>query len=167
MQRGDARRPNLAGLCVATLALALVAIGAAAAPPGSPWGASYFPNVPLVTHDGRVVRFYDDLVKDKHVVISFIYARCTDACPLETAKLVQVQQRLGDRVGRQIFFYSITIDPERDTPAVLKTYAQAYRVGPGWLFLTARGPTSTCSARSSDCSAPATPTRASTTPPTS
>src|SRR6185295_13292565 len=65
-----------------------------------------------------------------------IYTTCQYACPLETARLAQVQRRLGDRVGREIFFYSITIDPEHDTPAVLKEYAQKYHAGPGWLFLT-------------------------------
>jgi len=100
------------------------------------WGADYFPNVTLTTHEGKVVRFYDDLIKGKTVAIDLIYTTCRFACPLETARLVQVQRVLGDRVGRDIFFYSITIDPEHDTPAVLKEYADTYHVGPGWLFLT-------------------------------
>ena len=107
-----------------------------AAPPDSPWGASYFPNVPLVTQDGQTVRFYDDLLKGKAVVVNLIYTNCKDSCPLETAKLVQVQKLLGGRVGQDIFFYSISIDPKHDTPAVLKAYAQKFGVGPGWLFLT-------------------------------
>ena len=100
------------------------------------WGADYFPNVPLTTQDGTVVRFYDDLIKGKSVAVDLIYTTCKYACPLETARLVQVQRVLGDRVGRDIFFYSITIDPEHDTPAVLKEYAERYHVGPGWTFLT-------------------------------
>ena len=100
------------------------------------WGAGYFPNVALTTHEGRPVRFYDDLVKGKIVAIDLIYTTCKYACPLETARMVQVQRALGDRVGRDIFFYSITIDPEHDTPAVLKDYAEKYHVGPGWQFLT-------------------------------
>jgi protein SCO1 len=107
-----------------------------AAPPGSPWGASYFPNVELTTQEGRTVRFYDDLLKDKIVVVNFIYTHCQDACPLETARLAQVQRVLGARMGKDVFFYSITIDPKRDTPAVLKAYAEKFQVGPGWLFLT-------------------------------
>lgn len=109
---------------------------ALAAPPGSPWGASYFPNVPLITQDGQTVHFYDDLLKGKAVVINLIYTSCKDECPLETAKLVQVQKLLGDRVGKEVFFYSISIDPKRDTPTVLKAYAAKFHVGPGWLFLT-------------------------------
>src|SRR6266568_5067786 len=104
----------------------------------NPWGADYFPNVPLRTQDGTTVRFYDDLLKGKAVAINLIYTSCKDECPLETARLVQVQRLLGDRVGKDLFFYSISIDPERDTPAVLKAYAEKFHVGPGWLFLTGK-----------------------------
>ncbi|GLZ89356.1 hypothetical protein Pres01_54070 [Metapseudomonas resinovorans] len=103
-----------------------------------PWGPGYFPNVPLVTQDGRTVRFYDDLLKGKAVVINVIYTHCKDTCPLSTANLVRVQKLLGDSVGKDIFFYTITIDPERDTPSVLKAYAEKFHVGPGWLFLTGK-----------------------------
>jgi protein SCO1 len=102
----------------------------------SPWGASYFPNVPLVTHEGKTVQFYDDLIKDKRVLINFIFTECTDMCPLATAKLAQVQKMLGARVGQEIFIYSISLDPEHDTPEALKAYAAKYGAGPGWLFLT-------------------------------
>ncbi len=105
---------------------------------GSRWGANYFPNVPLVTHEGKTVRFFDDLLKDKVVVIYFMYTSCEDSCPLETAQLVNVQRILGDRVGKDVFMYSITIDPARDTPEVLKQYAEKFHVGPGWLFLTGK-----------------------------
>jgi len=117
-------------------AVALVHIRPAFA--GSRWGADYFPNVPLTTHEGTTVRFYDDLLKGKSVAINVIYTNCKDACPLETAQLVQVQRLLGDRVGKDIFFYSITVDPKRDTPEVLKAYAEKFGVGPGWLFLTGK-----------------------------
>ncbi len=103
---------------------------------GTRWGASYFPNVALTTHEGKTVRFFDDLIKDRVVVIYFMYTSCEDSCPLETAQLVNVQRILGDRVGKDVFMYSITIDPARDTPEVLAEYAAKYNVGPGWLFLT-------------------------------
>ena len=105
---------------------------------GSRWGASYFPNVPLTTHEGKPVRFFDDLIKDKVVLINFIYTTCPDSCPLETARLTEVQRILADRVGRDVFMYSISIDPERDTPEVLKQYVEKFQVGPGWLFLTGK-----------------------------
>ena len=102
------------------------------------WGADYFPNVPLTTQDGKVVRFYDDLLKGKSVAINLIYTRCSASCPLETAKMTQVQRILGDRVGKDVFFYSISIDPGHDTPEALKAYMQKFHVGPGWLFLTGK-----------------------------
>ncbi len=104
----------------------------------NPWGADYFPNVPFVTHDGSTVRFYDDLLKGKSVAVNVMYTSCKDECPLETARLVQVQKILGERMGKDIFFYSISIDPKRDTPAVLKAYAEKFGVGTGWLFLTGK-----------------------------
>src|SRR3954447_23451832 len=93
------------------------------------WGADYFPNVALTTQDGKTVRLYDDLLKGKSVAINVIFTECTDVCPLETANLVQLQRVLGARVGREIFFYSISIDPKRDTPAVLKAYAEKFGAG--------------------------------------
>jgi cytochrome oxidase Cu insertion factor (SCO1/SenC/PrrC family)/mono/diheme cytochrome c family protein len=126
-------------LALAVWALATLAPERArAAPRSSPWGAKYFPNVELVTQDGVKVRFYEDLVRDKHVVVSFIYTRCTKQCGLITANLARVQRELGDRVGKDVFFYSITLDPERDTPAALKRYAEAFKARPGWTFLTGK-----------------------------
>jgi protein SCO1/2 len=95
-----------------------------------------FPNVTLTTHEGKKVKFYDDLIKDKIVIINFMYVKCDGTCPGTTANLVKVQKLLGDRVGKDIFMYSITLKPEEDTPRVLKEYAKAYKVGPGWQFLT-------------------------------
>ncbi len=103
----------------------------------TPWGADYFPNVPLTTHEGESVRFFD-LIKGKVVAINFIYTICPDSCPLETARLAKVQKILGDRVGEDIFMYSITIDPDNDTPEVLAKYAERYRAQPGWWFLTGK-----------------------------
>jgi cytochrome oxidase Cu insertion factor (SCO1/SenC/PrrC family) len=108
----------------------------AATESATPWGSDYFPNTLLTDQDGQQVHFFDDLIKDKVVVINFIFTSCSDSCPLETARLRQVQKLLGDRVGKDIFFYSISIDPLSDTPAVLKAYAQRFKVGPGWKFLT-------------------------------
>src|SRR5690242_9467151 len=116
-------------LCLAGLSALL----AGAAPR---WGADYFPNVALTTQDGKIVHLYDDLLKGKIVAIDLVYTHCQYVCPLETARLAQVQRLLGGRVGKEIFFYSLSIDPRRDTPEVLKAYAEKYHAGPGWTFLT-------------------------------
>jgi len=101
-------------------------------------GPTHFPNVELITQDGKKVRFYDDLIKGKVVAIELMYTSCKYNCPLETARLVQVQKLLGDRMGKQVFFYSITIEPDKDTPEVLKDYTKKYHIGPGWTFLTGK-----------------------------
>jgi protein SCO1/2 len=126
------------GAIFLTAILYLAAASTPAAADNAHWGANYFPNVVLTTQDGVKVHFYDDVIKGKSVVIDLIYTSCVDACPLETARLAQVQKMLGDRVGKDIFFYSITIDPANDTPKVLKAYREKYHIGPGWTFLTGK-----------------------------
>ncbi|MSR62550.1 MAG: c-type cytochrome [Planctomycetes bacterium] len=124
-----------AGVLLAALSVEPRAFQDPSAGGGSAWGADYFPDVPLVTHEGREVRFFTDLVAGKVVVINFIYTRCPDSCPLETAKLAEVQELLGARLGNDVFFYSISIDPEHDTTEVLAEYAQRFGARAGWLFL--------------------------------
>src|SRR5690242_7937282 len=118
--------------------LAMAAMPAQAQRTDNRWGANYFPNVPVVTQDGERLMFYDDLVKGKIVVFSFIFTSCTDICPLTTARMSQVEDKLGDLVGREIFFYSMTVDPENDTPEKLKSFSKAFGAGPGWRFLTGK-----------------------------
>jgi len=121
--------------------LAAAALLAAALLPASATAsrsaAERFPNVPLVTQDGRTVRFYDDLIKGKPAVaVNVIFTECTEVCPLETANLAALSRALGERFGRDILFYSISIDPKRDTPAVLKAYAAKFDAR--WMFLTGK-----------------------------
>jgi protein SCO1/2 len=100
--------------------------------------AAYFPDVILRNQDGKPVRFYTDLVHGKIVLINFFYAHCDGICPGVTENLVRVQNALGDRAGHVVQMYSISLDPTRDTPEVLKAYAEAYGVKPGWQFLTGK-----------------------------
>jgi protein SCO1 len=102
------------------------------------WGAEYFPNIELMTHLGKRVRFFDNLVKDKVVLINFIYTQCADACPMETARLLEVQKLLPGRLGKDVFFYSISIDATHDTPETLNAYAKTWHTGPGWTFLAGK-----------------------------
>lgn len=120
---------------ISTIAVLFCIAGSRIAAP-SPWGPGYLPNSPVVTQDGKTLRFYDDVIKGKIVVISFIYTTCRDICPVITARLAQIKDKLGDLVGRDIFFVSISIDPVNDTPDKLKYYAETFQTGPGWVFLT-------------------------------
>ena len=99
--------------------------------------AGYFPNYEMTTHEGKKIRFYDDVIHgDKIVVINMMYAQCEGICPPMTANLTRVKKLLGDRVGRDIFLYSITLKPQQDTPQALRHYAQMHKAGPDWVFLT-------------------------------
>jgi protein SCO1/2 len=100
--------------------------------------ANYFPNALLQTHDGKTVRFYEDLVQGKTVVFSMMYTVCANICPPTTANLVNVQEALGGRLGKDIFMYSLSLRPEFDTPAALRDYMKQYNIAPGWTFLTGK-----------------------------
>jgi protein SCO1/2 len=100
--------------------------------------ADHFPNVRLRTQRGEDVRFYDDLVKDKAVLISFMFTSCTAQCPRETANLAKLQRVLGTHAGRDLFMISISVDPVHDTPSVLQRYAQTFEAKPDWTFATGR-----------------------------
>lgn len=131
---------NLLGLMGAA-ALAPPAFGAAdnarrQAAPGP--RAGYFPNSTVQTHDGRKLRFYDDVVKGKVVALNMMYTSCTGICPGNTANLMRVQEALSDQLGRDVFMYSLTLRPELDDAAALQDYVQRYAIPKGWTFLTGR-----------------------------
>src|SRR5215471_19209250 len=145
----DLSRRKLLGLFgMAPLAGGVVA--AAGTPPRGPSGEDLstqarrriqqknLPNVPLITHEGKRVFFYDDLVKDKAVSLNFFFAKCDEICPLVMANLAKVQKLLGDQIGRDLFMYSFTLKPEEDTVDVLRHHREMYGAGPGWTFLTAK-----------------------------
>ena len=93
------------------------------------------PEFALTTHDGTRLALAD--LRGKVVAVTFIYASCVDTCPLLTTKMAGLQNRLGHEFGRRVVFVSITVDPERDTPEVLRRYARAHSAeSPGWAFLT-------------------------------
>ena len=96
----------------------------------------YFTDTRLLDQDGREVRIYTDALRGKIVLISFIYTSCTDICPILMSHLSDVQNSLGDRFGKDVFFVSISVDPVDDTPEELKKYAERYETKPGWTFLT-------------------------------
>lgn len=104
--------------------------------PYSP-GAGRYTNALLRTQDNEEVRFYDDLIRGRQAVVNFMYADCGGACGIVTQKLKVIYNELRPRMGKDLFFYSLTIKPQDDTPAALKHYAQMHKVDlPGWYFLT-------------------------------
>ncbi len=102
--------------------------------------SSSFSNIWLTTQHGRRVRFYDDLVKDKVVLINLMFTTCTNICPLNIVQLTKLHELLKRRMGRDITMLSITIEPDVDTPETLNQYWQAFGAKPGWLFLTGKYP---------------------------
>jgi protein SCO1/2 len=93
------------------------------------------PEFTLTKQDGKRLALKD--LRGKVLAITFIFASCADTCPLLTAKMAGIQNRLGADFGAKVFFVSITVDPERDMPEVLKRYADAHKANPaGWAFLT-------------------------------
>jgi len=98
--------------------------------------AAYFTDTELIDQDGKPRRFYSDLLRGKKALINFGFTSCKGVCPTATANLAKVQKLLGDRVGREITMVTITVDPVNDTPAALKRFADKFKVGKGWYFLT-------------------------------
>ena len=95
----------------------------------------HLPNVPLLTHAGAEVRFYEDLIKDKKVVVNFMYTVCTKVCGPSTRNIMEARQLLGD-AAKDIHFYSISLTPEHDDPAILRAYMKANQIDDGWTYLT-------------------------------
>jgi protein SCO1/2 len=98
----------------------------------------HFPNILLVNQDKKKVHFYDDLIKGKIVVIQFMYSNCERFCPMVTPNLVKVQEELQRRAPGEVSIVSITVDPDHDSPEVLKAYGQKFHIQEGWQFLTGR-----------------------------
>ena len=99
----------------------------------------YFTNLDLINQDGETVRFFDDVLKGQVVVINFIFTNCEGACPLMTHKLSLVRDRMEGQIGDTVRFVSLSIDPERDTPAAIKEFAKTHHADhEGWVFLTGK-----------------------------
>ncbi|HCE67829.1 MAG TPA: SCO family protein [Geobacter sp.] len=97
---------------------------------------AYFTDLRVTSNEGRELRFYTDILRDKTVLISFYYLDCGTVCPLQNKVLAELQNLLGERLGRDILVLSISVDPARDTPELVKAYARAWNARAGRLFLT-------------------------------
>ena len=99
-------------------------------------GKMVIPEVDVLDQNGNALHFYSDLIKGKTVAINFIFTNCTTICPPLAATFARVQKEMGDRVGRDVHFISISIDPLTDTPERLKAWGAKFKAGPGWTFVT-------------------------------
>jgi protein SCO1/2 len=106
-----------------------------AAPAESP-AQHYFGEIPLVNQDGQTMRLYSDVLKGRTVVIDAMFTQCAGACPLMSANMAKIQDWLGDRLGKDVYLISISVDPANDTPTKMKEYAARFKARPGWYFLT-------------------------------
>ena len=97
--------------------------------------AKYFADLKLVDQDGNTVDLYS-LMKGRTIVMHSFFATCTASCPILTKTVAAVQERFGERLGKDLVLVSITVDPANDTPAKLKAYARTMNARPGWYFLT-------------------------------
>jgi len=103
---------------------------------GESGAKNYFTDVLLVNQNGEKMRFYSDLLQGKVVVINSFFATCTGSCLPLNRNLEKLQKALGDHMGKEVNFISISVDPTLDTPTNLKAYAKKLNAGPGWFFLT-------------------------------
>lgn len=94
------------------------------------------PEVEVLDQNGNALHFYSDLIKGKTVAINFIFTNCTTICPPLAATFARVQKEMGDKVGRDVYFISISVDPLTDTPERLKAWGAKFKAGPGWTFVT-------------------------------
>lgn len=136
-------RRNFLGAVLGAVPAVMIPTVMAAPVPSKPLSraaqSGYLPNVPLITHNGQNVMFYDDLVRDKTVLINFFLVACSDGrCPIAMANMRKVQDLLGSRMGRDVHFLSITLRPEFDSTKTLKAYADSLDIKPGWSILTGK-----------------------------
>lgn len=96
-----------------------------------------FPNVPLLTHEGREVRFYDDVLKNRKVVFNVMYTVCSNICTPVTQNILEAQRLLGD-FANDIHFYSLSLTPLDDDPAALRAYMKLNHIEKGWTYLTGK-----------------------------
>jgi protein SCO1 len=98
------------------------------------------PDTKLVDHDGRERRLTSDVLRDRLAIVGFFYTTCGTVCPILSNLMLQVEQKLGSRVGRDVTMVSLSIDPLRDTPPRLTEYRRSLGAGEGWVWLTGARP---------------------------
>jgi protein SCO1/2 len=135
-KRGEGGRRPGEGPWLLAIVVALLLAASAHAADLHEAGLKYFTDLVLTDQDGKPVRLYSDLIADKTVVINSFFASCSGSCPVMTGTFRKIQTAMADRLGRDLLLISITVDPEKDTPAALRKFARDAGAKPGWRFLT-------------------------------
>ena len=94
------------------------------------------PDIEVIDQNNHKLHFYRDLVKGRSVAINFIFTTCTTICPPMTANFASVQRKMLERGETTLHLISVTVDPENDTPAKLRSYSDTFNAQPGWTFVT-------------------------------
>ena len=138
------RKPGKCPKCKMNLRLAKTETAAAVEKPAEPAPSEasgsnrkmVIPDVEVLDQHGNELHFYRDLIKGKTVAINFIFTNCTTICPPLAATFQRVQKEMGDKVGKDVHFISISVDPLTDTPERLKAWGAKFKAGAGWTFVT-------------------------------
>ena len=96
------------------------------------------PDAELLNQDGKKIHFYSDLIKDKVVIVSFFFTSCNLICPMQGESISRLQAMLGERLGRDIYLVSVSMDPEADPPERLKIWGTQFGARPGWTLVTGK-----------------------------
>ncbi len=104
----------------------------------TPASQEYFTDVVLINQHNKPMRLYSDLLMGKVVIINTFFSHCESVCPVINGNMAKIQKFLGDRLGRDVFIISISVDSVNDTPAQLKLYAKNLNARPGWFFLSGK-----------------------------
>ena len=116
-------------------AIILLLLAATSAFAGSP-ASQYFKDIVLTDQNGHRVRLYEDVMKDRTIVMNSFFASCKGSCPIMTQTYASLQNHFADHVGKDLMLVSITVDPKNDTPLRLAEYARRAKAKPGWILLT-------------------------------
>jgi protein SCO1/2 len=96
------------------------------------------PDAELYNQDGKKIHFYSDLIKDKVVIVSFFFTSCSLICPMQGESLSKLQAMLGERLGKDVYLVSVSMDPEADPPERLKIWGTQFGARPGWTLVTGK-----------------------------
>ena len=127
---------GIGGAALSATVIPAMSAAVSARTPSQPPRADYFTNVVVETHRGEKMRFYDQVLRGKRVVINMMYTACSGICPGNTANLKKVHELLAGHLGKDVYMYSLTLRPEFDRPDALAAYMKQYRIDSGWTFLT-------------------------------